>query len=91
MEFLVTQYNRMPADEHRLREDLRPQERKVAQRLREEGILRRLWRVPGTPHSIGLYEAEDATALHEALASLPMFPWLEIQIQPLAIHPQERA
>jgi muconolactone D-isomerase len=92
MEFLVRQFNRMPADpeSRRLREELRVREREVAQRLREAGILRRLWRVPGTPHAIGLYEAPDATALHDALASLPMFPWLEIEIQPLAVHPQER-
>jgi muconolactone D-isomerase len=92
MEFLVRQLNRMPADEEsrRLREELRPKERRVAQELREAGILRRLWRVPGTQHAIGLYEADDATALHDALSSLPMFPWLEIEIQPLAVHPQER-
>jgi muconolactone D-isomerase len=92
MEFLVRQNNRMPGDEqHRqLREELRVQERAVARTLRDAGILRRLWRVPGTTHAIGLYEAPDATALHEALSSLPMFPWLEIEIQPLAVHPQER-
>ncbi|MGI5151310.1 muconolactone Delta-isomerase [Plantactinospora sp. CA-294935] len=92
MEFLVRQLNRMPADEEsrRLREELRPREREVAQQLRDAGILRRLWRVPGTQHAIGLYEAEDATVLHDALSSLPMFPWLEIEIQPLAVHPQER-
>jgi muconolactone D-isomerase len=93
MEFLVRQNNRMPPDEEsqRLREKLRPEERRVAQQLREAGILKRLWRVPGTQHAIGLYEAEDVTALHDALSSLPMFPWLEIEIQPLAVHPQERA
>ena len=92
MEFLVRQMVRMPADEEsrRLREQLRPEERRVAQELRAAGILRRLWRVPGTQHAIGLYEADDATVLHDALASLPMFPWLEIEIQPLATHPQER-
>ena len=58
MEFLVRQLNRMPPDEQsqRLREKLRPEERKVAQKLREAGILKRLWRVPGTQHAIGLYE-----------------------------------
>ncbi|MDW5325324.1 muconolactone Delta-isomerase family protein [Plantactinospora sp. KLBMP9567] len=93
MEFLVRQLNRMPADEEsrRLREELRPPERQVAQQLRDAGILRRLWRVPGTQHAIGLYGAEDATVLHDALSSLPMFRWLEIEIQPLAVHPRESA
>jgi muconolactone D-isomerase len=92
MEFLVRQRNRMPADEdsRRLREELRVVERKRAQELRDAGILIRLWRVPGTRDAIGLYNAEDATALHDALSSLPQFPWLEIEVEALATHPQER-
>jgi muconolactone D-isomerase len=92
MEFLVHQTNRMPSDEAslRLREELRVIERKRAQELRDAGILVRLWRVPGTRDAIGLYRAEDATALHDALSSLPLFPWLEISVQPLATHPQEK-
>jgi muconolactone D-isomerase len=92
MEFLVRQTNRMPADEasRRLREELRTAERERAQELRDAGILIKLWRVPGTRDAIGLYEAADATVLHEALSSLPLFPWLEITVQPLATHPQEK-
>jgi muconolactone D-isomerase len=92
MEFLVHQNNRMPTDEAslRLREELRGAERVRAQELRDAGILIKLWRVPGTRDAIGLYEADDATVLHEALASLPLFPWLEISVQPLATHPQEQ-
>ncbi|HEY3751578.1 MAG TPA: muconolactone Delta-isomerase family protein [Pseudonocardiaceae bacterium] len=92
MEFLVRQNNRMPTDEAslRLREELRAAERMRAKELREAGILIRLWRVPGTRDAIGLYEAEDATVLHDALSSLPLFPWLEISVQPLATHPQEQ-
>ncbi|HEX5402681.1 MAG TPA: muconolactone Delta-isomerase family protein [Pseudonocardiaceae bacterium] len=92
MEFLVHQNNRMPTDDAsmRLREELRVAERARAKELRDAGILIRLWRVPGTRDAIGLYAAEDATALHDALASLPLFPWLEIRVQPLATHPQEQ-
>jgi muconolactone D-isomerase len=92
MEFLVRQSNRMPSDEasQQLREQLRVLERKRAQDLRDAGVLRRLWRVPGTRDAIGLYEADDVTILHEALSSLPMFPWLDITIEPLAMHPQEQ-
>jgi muconolactone D-isomerase len=92
MEFLVHQTNRMPADEasQRLREELRIVERERAQELRDAGILIKLWRVPGTRDAIGLYEAIDATALHDALSSLPLFPWLDISVQPLATHPQEK-
>jgi muconolactone D-isomerase len=91
MEFLVRQMSRYPRTPEAagLREQLRTSERARATELREAGVLIRLWRVPGTQDSLGLYRCESATELHDVLASLPMFPWLEIEIQPLATHPQE--
>lgn len=91
MEFLVRFEATPPADmSTEQREQLRVQERKRATELRAAGTLRRLWRVPGTRGVVGLWEAEDATALHDALASLPMFPWMSASVEPLATHPQER-
>jgi len=69
---------------------LRQLERARAAELRGAGVLRRLWRVPGTRAVVGLWEAPDATALHEALASLPMFPWFSASVEALATHPQEQ-
>lgn len=93
MEFLVRQINCTPPDPEwqERREKLRVEERARAMELRDLGVLRRLWRIPGTDDALGLYEAEDATALHDVLKSLPMFALLRIEIQPLATHPQERA
>lgn len=91
MEFLVRQCNRMTPSDDDLREKLRPLEREYAQQLRERGVLLRLWRVPGSRDAIGLYRVRDATELHDVLSALPMFPWLHVQIQPLAVHPQEQA
>jgi muconolactone D-isomerase len=92
MEFLVRQSNRMPVtpEGRELRERLVIAERARAKELREDGTLLRLWRVPGTRDSIGLYCAPDATVLHDVLASLPMFAWMEITVEPLATHPQEQ-
>lgn len=90
MEFLVrfeiNQPESMSTDE---RERLRTIERARAMELREQGILKRLWRVPGRRAVVGLWEAPDATALHDALASLPMFPWMDVTVEALATHPQE--
>lgn len=91
MEFLVrfeiNAPESMTADE---RERLRVIERARAMELREQGILKRLWRVPGRRAVVGLWETADATALHDALASLPMFPWMDVTVEPLATHPQEQ-
>lgn len=90
MEFLVrfeiNQPESMSPDE---RERLRVIERARAMELREQGVLKRLWRVPGRRAVVGLWETSDATALHEALSSLPMFPWMDVDVEPLATHPQE--
>ena len=91
MEFLVRFESQPPADiTVDERERVRTLERARAAELREAGILIRLWRVPGTRGVVGLWEAEDATALHAALASLPTFPWFSATVEPLATHPQER-
>jgi muconolactone D-isomerase len=64
-------------------------ERQRAAELAAEGRIRRLWRVPGRRANWGLWEARDATALHEALTSLPLYPWTSIDVQPLAAHPSD--
>jgi muconolactone D-isomerase len=90
MEFLV-RFESIPPESMSIaeRERLRGLERERASELRAIGSLKRLWRVPGRRGVIGLWEADDATALHKALASLPMFPWMDVIVEPLATHPQE--
>lgn len=91
MEFLVRIANRQPPDlPVETKERIFAAERIRAQQLREAGILVRLWRLPGTTTAVGLFEAPDATALHDALSSLPNFAWQEITVEALATHPQER-
>jgi muconolactone D-isomerase len=91
MEFLVrfevTPPPTMSTDE---RERLRVLERERATELRAEGTLVKLWRVPGRRAVVGISQAPDATALHDALSSLPMFPWMDVTVEALATHPQEQ-
>jgi muconolactone D-isomerase len=64
-------------------------ERTRAAELAAEGRLRRMWRVPGRWANWGLWEAPDATVLHEALSSLPLYRWASIEVEPLAAHPSD--
>lgn len=59
------------------------------QELARTGGLRRLWRIPGRWANWSLYDVPDATVLHEALSSLPLYPWMDIEVQPLAAHPND--
>jgi muconolactone D-isomerase len=64
-------------------------ERARAIELAEAGTIRRLWRIPGRRANWGLWEAPDATALHAAIASLPFYPWLSVEVHPLGAHPSD--
>jgi muconolactone D-isomerase len=90
MEFLVRQTNHMPALSAEEVAEIKTRERAYAAQLREEGVLQHLWRVPGSKSAIGWYAADDITHLHDVLSSLPTFQWLEITVEPLATHPQEK-
>ncbi|WP_326701360.1 muconolactone Delta-isomerase family protein [Streptomyces sp. NBC_01754] len=90
MEWLVHTENQIPAETSTAERDrIRVAERARAMELRAQGVLKRLWRTPGRHGTVGLYECRDATHLHDTLASLPMFPWLEVTVEALATHPQE--
>lgn len=90
MEFLVRQENNLPQLPTEEAARIKSAERTYAQELRDRGILKRLWRIPGTRTAVGWYEAENATELHDVLSNLPTFPWQSITVEALATHPQEQ-
>lgn len=61
----------------------------AGQELARLGQLRRLWRVPGRWANWSLYDVADATALHAALTSLPLHPWMDVEVHALAEHPND--
>jgi muconolactone D-isomerase len=88
MEFLVHIEVQLPPDvppDERTR--LVQTESERGQQLIRDGKLKGIWRVPGRWANVSLYEAADATELHDLLSSLPLFPWLDIEIEALARHP----
>lgn len=90
MEYLVCIDVRLPPDfDEERRKDLVCAEAQRAKELAARDVIRRLWRVPGRWSNVGIWNAGDATALHDAIASLPLFPWLEVSVTPLARHPSD--
>jgi muconolactone D-isomerase len=90
MEFLVHIEVHWPPDgDEQKKNQLIKAETLRASELTKAGTIRRLWRVPGKWANYGIWFATDASELHAALSSLPFYPWLEIQVTPLAVHPSD--
>jgi muconolactone D-isomerase len=90
MDFLVEIEVQLPPDTDPGRKaELIAAEAARAQELAAKGTIYRLWRVPGRWANVGVWCADDATELHEALCSLPLYPWLEVDVTPLAKHPSD--
>lgn len=90
MEFLVNIVVEWPGDgdPDELRR-LQAAERIRGEELAAAGSIRRMWRVPGRRENWGIWEAEDPTVLHAAISSLPFFPYLDVEVIPLAAHPTD--
>jgi muconolactone D-isomerase len=69
------------------RAELLAAERERGRELVEAGVICAIWRIPGALRNVGVWQAADATELHEHLTSLPLFPWLTADVTPLAEHP----
>jgi muconolactone D-isomerase len=87
VEFLVRIHVRFPPEmaqdqlaEIMQRETVRGRE------LQEAGTIVRIWRVAGKRANVGIWKADTGDELHAALTSLPAFPWLELDVTPLATH-----
>ena len=90
MEYLVRIETSLPNDlSDSDRDDLLAAEVTRGKELMESGALRRIWRIPGRFANWSLYEAVDATELHDLLTSLPLSRWQIAEVQPLATHPLE--
>jgi muconolactone D-isomerase len=61
-------------------------ERQRGRELKEAGVIEDMWRVPGQLANVGIWRALTPTGLHEAIASLPVWPWTRVTVTPLADH-----
>ena len=91
MEFLISlEVNLPPTMTASEREDLIARERVRGRELCEAGVIRALWRVPGRFANRAIWSTADATELHQALTSLPTWPFDDIVVTPLATHESAR-
>lgn len=72
-----------PDQADRLKQD----EKALSQRLQDEGKWRHLWRIAGQYANISIFDVGSVDELHALLTSLPLFPYMQIEVMPLCRHP----
>lgn len=76
-----------PTEPAQRRDELLAAESARVGELIESGTISRLWRIPGRWSSWSIWRAPDAAAVHAAIISLPLWPWMAVEVHPLAAHP----
>lgn len=66
---------------------LKAEEKRRAQTLQREGKWVHLWRIVGQYANVSVFDVADHDELHDILSSLPLFPFMHIEVTPLARHP----
>lgn len=67
--------------------ELSTQEHERAKELQLQQKWRHLWRIAGKYANISIFEVESAAELHEILNSLPLYPFMKIEVAALCHHP----
>ncbi|MEY8016933.1 muconolactone Delta-isomerase [Mycobacterium servetii] len=90
MLFHVRMDVRLPPDlDPRTRADIVAREKDYSQQLQRTGKWPHIWRIAGQYANFSILDVESPDELHDLLAGLPLFPYLDIQVTPLARHPSD--
>lgn len=66
---------------------LKAAEKARAEALQRQGTWRHLWRIAGAYANVSIFDVADHDELHAILSTLPLFPFMHVQVTPLARHP----
>ncbi|MDR2335822.1 muconolactone Delta-isomerase [Diaphorobacter ruginosibacter] len=84
VEMVVKIPHTMPAE---VAAEIKAREKAYSQQLQKEGKWRHLWRVVGEYSNVSIFDVASNDELHTMLNNLPLFPYMEIKVKPLANHP----
>lgn len=66
---------------------LKAEEKALSQQLQQSGKWRHIWRVAGQYANVSIFDVDSNAELHELLMSLPLYPYMQIEVMPLCRHP----
>jgi muconolactone D-isomerase len=68
-------------------DEIKAREKAYSQELQRDGRWVHLWRVVGEYANYSVFDVGSNNELHQLLSALPLFPYMEIHVTPLAQHP----
>jgi muconolactone D-isomerase len=63
------------------------EEHEHAKKLQQQGKWLHLWRVAGKFANVSVFNVDDPAELHDILNSLPLYPFMEVEVTALCHHP----
>lgn len=88
MLFKVEMVVKLPVDMPAAQADeLKKTERELAQKLQASGKWRHLWRTVGQYANVSIFDVESNEELHQLLMSLPLYPYMTMDVTALCRHP----
>ncbi|QEL64644.1 muconolactone D-isomerase [Oryzomicrobium terrae] len=66
---------------------IKAEEKAYSQSLQRDGRWAHIWRVVGEYANVSIFDVASNDELHDLLSALPLFPYMDIKVTPLARHP----
>lgn len=66
-------------------------EKARALELQRSGVWVHLWRIVGKYSNVSVFDVASNDELHGILSALPLYPFMTIEVMPLAQHPSDLA
>jgi muconolactone D-isomerase len=64
-------------------------EKDYSQQLQQAGKWPHIWRIVSEYANVSIFDVESNEELHALLAGLPLFPYMDVRVTPLATHPSD--
>lgn len=68
-------------------DQLKAKEKARCQELMQSGVWRHIWRVTGQYANVSIFDAGSNAELHDTLMSLPLYPFMDVEVTALCRHP----
>nr|WP_026818990.1 muconolactone Delta-isomerase [Arthrobacter castelli] len=92
MLFAVNMDVKIPYDlDPDVKADTVAREKAYSHQLQRKGEWVHIWRNAGQYSNLSIFDVKDNERLHEILWNLPLFPYMNVQVTPLAVHPSDIA